>query len=97
MGTHVKLCLRNNVHAKRQLAAALRFLLEVPNGILPWDMFLRSGYIPSPGNVVPVWRERAYKCNNCAGLCLFRANCINCPTNGPLRLAQFAQFNHRPV
>ena len=33
VGTHVKLCLsvtRNNVHAKRQLAAALRLLREVP-------------------------------------------------------------------
>ena len=78
VGTHVKLCLRNNVHAKRQLAAGLRLLMEVPNGILRWDMFLRSEYIPSPGNVVPVLRERAYKYHNYAGLCLFRANCINC-------------------
>ena len=46
LGTHVKLCLRNNVHAKKQLAAALRLVLEVPNNLPRWHFFLRSEYIP---------------------------------------------------
>ena len=61
LGTHVKLCLRSNVHAKKQLAAALRLLLEVPNNLLRWHFFLRSKYISSPTNVVSTLRREAYK------------------------------------
>ena len=56
LGTHVKLCLRSNVHAKKQLAAALRLLLEVPNNLLRWHFFLRSEYIPAPTKVVSMLR-----------------------------------------
>jgi hypothetical protein len=61
VGTHVKLCLRSNVHAKKQLAAALRLLLEVPNNLLRWHFFLRSEYIPAPASVVSTLRREAYK------------------------------------
>ena len=70
VGTHVKLCLRNNVHAK-QLVAAL--LLEVCNNLLRWHLFLRSEYIPVPTNVVSTLRSQAYKYKDYAGLYFFCA------------------------
>ena len=76
VGTHVKLCLRSNVHAKKQLAAALRLVLEVPNNLLRWHFFLRSEYIPLPTNVVSTLRREAYKYKDYAGLNFFCANCI---------------------
>ena len=72
VGTHVKLCLRSNVHAKKQLVAALRLLLEVPNNLLRWHFFLRSEYIPSPTNVVSTLRREAYKYKDYAGLHFLR-------------------------
>ena len=72
VGTHVKLCLRSNVHAKKQLAAALRLLLEVPNNLLRWHFFLRSEYIPAPTNVVSTLRREAYKYKDYAGLHFLR-------------------------
>ena len=72
VGTHVQLCLRSNVHAKKQLAAALRLLLEVPNNLLRWHFFLRSDYIPSPTNVVSTLRKEAYKYKDYAGLHFLR-------------------------
>ena len=72
VGTHVKLCLRSNVHAKKQLAAALRLLLEVPNNLLRWHFFLRSEYIPAPASVVSTLRREAYKYKDYAGLHFLR-------------------------
>ena len=72
VGTHVKLCLRSNVHAKKQLAAALRLLLEVPNNLLRWHFFLRSEYIPAPTKVVSTLRTEAYKYKDYSGLHFLR-------------------------
>jgi hypothetical protein len=72
VGTHVKLCLSSNVHAKKQLAAALRLLLEVPNNLLRWHFFLRSEYIPAPASVVSTLRREAYKYKDYAGLHFLR-------------------------
>ena len=72
VGTHVKLCLRNNVHAKKQLAAALRLLLEVPNNLLRWHFFLRSEYIPALTKVVSTLRTEAYKYKDYSGLHFLR-------------------------
>ena len=76
VGTHVKLCLSSNVHARKQLAAALRLVLGVPNTLLRWHFFLRSEYIPSPTNVVSTLHREAYKYKDYAGLNFFCANCI---------------------
>ena len=74
---NVKLCLRSNVHAKKQLAAAPRLLLEVPNNLLRWHLFLRSECIPVPTNVVSTLRGQGYKYKDYASLHFFCANCIN--------------------
>ena len=72
VGTHVKLCLRNIVHAKKQLMAALRLLLEVPNNLMRWHFFLRSVYIPAPTKVVSTLRTEAYKYKDYSGLHFLR-------------------------
>ena len=76
VGTHVKLCLRSNTHAKNQLAATVRLVLEVPNNLLRWHFFLRSEYIPLLTNVVSTLRREAYKYKDYARLKFFCANCI---------------------
>ena len=72
VGTHVKLCLRSNVHTKKQLAATLRLLLGVPNNLLRWHFFLRSEYNPAPTNVVCTLRREAYKYKDYAGFHFLR-------------------------
>ena len=76
VGTHVKLCLRSNIHAKKQLAAALRLALEVPNNLPRWHFFPRSEYIPSPTNLVSTLRREAYKYKDYPSLYFFCASCI---------------------
>ena len=80
--THVKLCLRSNVDAKKQLAPALRLLLEVSNNLLRWHFFLRSEYIPSPTNVVSTLSKEAYKYKDYAGLDFLRQLHKMTRTNG---------------
>ena len=64
------------MYTKKQLVAALRLVLEVPNDLLRWHFFLRSEYIPSPTNGVPTLRGEAYKYKDYAGVYFFCANCI---------------------